>query len=154
MSSAVRVRRAGRLHDVAEHHPDDHVDGGVEVLARPAPTSYGATRSATTALAAPSSELGVRGQQRQQLGVGAVGGGDDRVQQRVVLGELEHVARRAPRIAPTRSSGWASKARFTTPRNRSSSCRIIASASAGLGADLVVDGLPADADPVGEPWPS
>ena len=38
--------------------------------------------------------LGVGGQQRQQLGVGAVGGGDDRVQQPVVLGQLEHGARR------------------------------------------------------------
>ena len=50
------VRRGGGgLHDVAEHHADDDVDGGVELLGRSASTSYGATRSMTTALAVDSS---------------------------------------------------------------------------------------------------
>ena len=46
----------------------------LEVARRPGATAYGATRSARPSLATASSDLGVRGQQRQQLGVGAVGG--------------------------------------------------------------------------------
>ena len=87
------------------------------------------------------------GQQRQQLGVGAVGGGDDRVQQRVVLRPARARRARRPRIAATRSSGCASKARVDRRRGTVELGRIIASASARLGADLVVDRLPADARP-------
>ena len=48
--------RGGRgLHDVAEHDPHDHVDGGVELVRR-SPMSYGATRAATTVFAAASSD--------------------------------------------------------------------------------------------------
>ena len=54
--------------------------------------SYGATRSTTTTLAVDEQRAGVGGEQRQQLGVGAVGGGDDGVQQLVVLRGLEHRA--------------------------------------------------------------
>ena len=95
--AAVRSGEPRRLHDVAEHDPHDHVDGR-----RRAGAASGRGRRPAPAPRRRSwrSRAGcrVRGQQRQQLGVGAVRGGDDRVQQRVVLGQD-----RARRTSPPRS---------------------------------------------------
>ena len=110
MSAAVCGGGVRGLHDVAEHDPDDHVDGGVElglgqrdVVRRDAGGHHGLGRR--------EQRLGVGGQQRQQLGVGAVGRGDDRVQQPVVLRVDRAPARDAARWRRPGPSG----ARRTRP---------------------------------------
>ena len=90
--------------------------------------------------------LGVCGQQGQQLGVGAVGGRDDGLEEAVVLRQLEHPGGTHDG-RPPRSSGCASKARPTSARNRAARAAP-SPRPAGLRPDLVVDGLPADAHPV------
>ena len=125
-------RRAGRLHDVAEHHPDDHVDGGVEPVRRPGRRRRRATRSPTTSLAAASSDSAwVVSSGSSSVSAPWVAL-SDRVQQRVVLGQLEHAARgRLDRRGPGRRG--AGRRRRRRPRGTGRArARIIASASAAL----------------------
>ena len=115
---------------MAEHHTDDHVDGRVE-LGGVSATSYGATRSNTTALAVESNAP-----------AWVVSSGSSSVSAPWVAETIafrsrlswdaSSTAHDASRIAATRSVGCASKATVTSSRNRSSSRRIIASASSGL----------------------
>ena len=153
MPSAVSRRRAGGLHDVAEHHPHHHVDA----TSRCGPSSarsYGVDPLGHDQLGRREQRLGVRGQQRQQLGVGAVGRRDDGVQQLVVLGELEHAAATPPGSRRPGRRGGRSKARSTTAEEPVELVQDHRLGQAVLGADLVVDRLPAHADPVGERAPS
>ena len=84
---------AGRLHDVAEHHPHHHVDGDVEVRAVQADVVR-RERLGDHLLGDREQRVRVGREQREQLGVGAVGRGHDGMEQLVVLGELEHAVRR------------------------------------------------------------
>ena len=134
---------------MTEHHPDDHVDGGVEVggvqrhVVRRHALGHDQLRRG-------EQRLRVRRQQRQQLGVRAVGGRDHRVQQPVVLRQLEHAARgRADR--PGQVVGMPVEGGLDgreEPVELGEDHRL---GQGGLGADLVVDRLPADPDPLGQP---
>jgi hypothetical protein len=94
-------------------------------------TSYGATRSTTTALAversAPAWVVS-----SGSSSVSAPWVAETMACRSRLSWEASSTEHDAARIAATRSVGCASKATVTSPRNRSSSCRIIASASRGL----------------------
>ena len=130
MSSAVRAGAAGGLHDVAEHHAGRPCRSPPRGARRQRQLDRARSGRRPSPWRRASSESRVRGEQRQQLGVGAVGRGDDRVQQGVVLGPARAPRARPSRIASTRSSGWAVEG-DGRPRRGSgpSSCRTIASAS-------------------------
>ena len=93
--------------------------------------------------------LGVRGQQGQQLGVGAVGGRDDGLEEAVVLRQLEHSAAGAAdgghQVVRVRVEGA-----LDLGQEQRQLAQHHLLGQLGLRPDLVVDGLPADAHPVRE----
>ena len=150
MSSAVAAGVSGGLHDVAEHHPHHHVDGGVELVRRRARRRTAPTRSATTALAA-------RAATRRAWSAAAAARCRRRGWPRRPRAAAGCPARarappgRPPRIAATRSSGWSSKATRDHAEEPVELAQDHRLGQPRLGADLVVDRLPADPDRVGEP---
>ncbi len=148
MSSAVCCGLAGRLHDVAEHDAHDQVDGRVEASGRQHDVVRRHSRP-HHGLGGLEQRLGVRGQQGQQLGVGAVRGRDDGLEEAVVLGQLEH-----PEAGAADGRDEVVRVVVERPLDLGQEQGQLAQhhllGQPGLGADLVVDGLTADPDPVGE----
>ena len=126
MSMAASSCSATQLHVVRRDPVDHHRLGGREQRAR------------------------VGGQQREQLGVRAMRGRDDGLEQQVVLGGLEHGARRVAdrgdQVGRVRVEGHGDQAEEPLQLAQDHPLR-----EQRLRADLVVDGLPAHADHVGEP---
>ena len=143
-------RRAGRLHDVAEHDPHDHVDRRPRGAARRA-----RGRTARPARSPPASRP------RSSESACVVSSGSSSVSAPWVadttacssllsLGELEHaVRRRADRVDQVVGDG-ASKAADDHGEEALQLAQDHRLGEPVLGAELVVDGLPADADPLGE----
>ena len=150
MSSAVAAGSRRGLHDVAEHQPDDHVDDGVEPVRRRGRSGSSRSARATTILAPTSSDSAcvVRS---GSSSVSAPWVAETTACRRALFWAYFRTRRAESRIAWIRSSGFSSNERTTPARNRSSSREHHRLGQVVLGADLVVDRLPADPDLVGEP---
>ena len=150
--SAVSAGCAGRLHHVAEHEPDHHVDQHVDpvllemdLVGHHVLTDHLAGR--------PEQRLGVGRQQREQLALRTLAAAEDRVQQRVGAGQLEHPAGgrldRADQVV-----GVVLEGRVDDLEEQLELAQHHRLGQLRLAADLVVDRLPADARPGRRAWPS